>query len=95
MKKYNIFQFFKDETGQFSSNRLVFLTGFFTFFGLWIYQSINEKKIASIDSSVIYLLVVLMTGKFGQSISENFSPSSNSSVSTPATTVTNPPVVGQ
>lgn len=65
--------FLKDEGGQFSSNRLVFIVGFFVFFILWIVQSLHEKKVAPIDTSVIYLLIVLMTGKVGQSVTDNIS----------------------
>ncbi len=72
MSKYS--QFFKDETGQFSANRLVFLSGFYAFLILWITQSFHEKKVVPIDNSVIYLLVVLMAGKVGQSFTENIKP---------------------
>jgi hypothetical protein len=67
-------QFLMDGDGQFSSNRLVFLLGYFVFFALWIAQSIHDKKIAPIDNSVIYLLVVLTGGKVGQSITDNMQP---------------------
>ena len=70
----NITQFFKDNDGQFSSNRLAFLSGFFVFLVLWIMQSVHEIKVAAIDTSVIYLLVVLFTGKVGQSFTENIQP---------------------
>jgi hypothetical protein len=70
----NISQFFKDDTGQFSANRLVFILGFFAFFNLWIIQSVKETRVAPIDNSVIYLLVVLMSGKVGQSFTDNIKP---------------------
>jgi hypothetical protein len=69
-----ISQFFKDDTGSFSSQRLVFLTGFFAFFTLWIVQSLHELKVASIDNSVIYLLIVLASSKVGQSFTDNIKP---------------------
>lgn len=69
MKK--ILQFLQDDTGALSSNRLVFILGYFVFFGLWIMECVNKKTVAPIDNSVIYLLVVLTGGKVGQSITEN------------------------
>jgi len=70
----SISQFFKDDSGAFSANRLVFLVGYFAFFTLWVLQSVKESKIAPIDSSVIYLLLVLMSGKVGQSLTDNLTP---------------------
>ena len=72
MKMIN--EFLKDGDGHFSSNRLVFLTGFFVFFTLWVMQSIHENKVAPIDNSVIYMLVVVMSGKVGQSVTDNIKP---------------------
>jgi len=69
-----ISEFFKDDSGAFSSQRLVFLVGYFIFFVLWVIHSINEKKVAAIDTSVIYFLVVLAAGKVGQSITDNLTP---------------------
>ena len=70
----NIKQFFLDDSGQLSSQRLVFLVGYFAFFALWITQSIKEMKVAPIDNSVIYFLIVLATAKVGQSFTDNITP---------------------
>lgn len=74
MKHMKISQFFKDEGGQFSSQRLVFLVGYAAFFTLWVFQSIKEMKVVHIDNSVIYLLIVLTSGKVGQSFTDNITP---------------------
>jgi hypothetical protein len=69
-----ILEFFKDDTGALSSQRLVFLTGFLTFLIMWITQSVHELKVAAIDNSVLYFLVILMTSKVGQSFTDNIKP---------------------
>ena len=69
-----ITEFLKDDTGALSSNRLVFLLGWFAFLVTWINQCIHESKVVAIDNSVVYLLVVLAGQKVGQSITENIKP---------------------
>ena len=70
----NFTQFFRDDTGALSSQRLVFLVGYFAFFTLWITQSIKEMKVAPIDNSVLYFLLILATSKVSQSFSDNLTP---------------------
>lgn len=67
-------EFFKDDTGALSSQRLVFLLGYFAFFTLWIIQSVKEMKVAAIDSSVLYFLLILASSKVTQSLSDNLTP---------------------
>ena len=69
-----ISEFFKDDTDRLSSQRLVFLAGFFVFAAMWAIQCTNEKKVAPIDSSVLYYLIIIMTSKVGQSITDNLTP---------------------
>lgn len=71
MKLISVIQ---DDTGAISSMRCVFLMYAICFIGLWIMDSIVQKKMADIPLSNIGLLITLMTGKVSQSISENFSP---------------------
>jgi len=70
----NLSQFFKDDTGALSSNRLVFLIGYFAFFAIWVIDSINKKTVAPIDSSVLYFLLILASSKVTQSLSDNLTP---------------------
>jgi len=67
-------EFLVDDTGVLSSQRLVFLAGFFVFLVMWGIQCVNEKKVAAIDNSVLYYLIIIMTSKVGQSISDNVTP---------------------
>jgi len=76
MNVNNLSQFFKDESGQFSAIRLAFLGTLFCFLVGWSIQSIHEKKIVPIDSSLLYLIGILTTGKVTQSFSENGSSKS-------------------
>lgn len=66
-----LLEFVKDGDGALSSTRLAFIMTMISFLSMWILQSTNEKKVAPIDNSVIYLIGVLMMGKVAQSVSEN------------------------
>ncbi len=70
----NLTQFFKDDSGALSSQRLVFIIGYFAFFSLWVTQSIKEMKVAPIDNSVLYFLLILASSKVSQSLSDNLTP---------------------
>ena len=69
-------QFFKDDTGQYSSTRLIFIVSSFLILGVWLVSCYHQKKMADLPSSLLYLEGILMTGKIGQSFSENLPPKS-------------------
>jgi len=69
-------QFLQDETGAFSSNRLVYLSWSIAILGLIIFLSISGKALPKIDTSLILLYGSVVAGKVVQSFSENFSDSS-------------------
>lgn len=64
-------EFFEDDAGAFSATRLAFLLWIFIVAGMWIYACVEARKMVPIESSVVYLVGVLMTGKVVQSFSEN------------------------
>lgn len=61
----------QDDTGALSSQRAAFLGVIGTFIGLWIMQSVVEKKVAAVDPTVLALIFGMLTGKVTQSITEN------------------------
>ena len=61
----------QDDTGALSSQRAAFLGIIGTFIGLWVMQSISEKKVAAVDPTVLALIFGMLTGKVTQSITEN------------------------
>ena len=66
-----ILSLLQDDTGALSSQRAAFLGVIGTFLGLWIMQSVIEKKVAPVDPTVLALIFGMLTGKVTQSITEN------------------------
>ena len=67
----NISQFFKDGNGAFSATRLAFLAWSFGVLVAWIYVSWQKQALQGLDSSLLTVLGILMTGKVAQSFSPN------------------------
>lgn len=61
----------QDDTGLLSSTRLAFLLTIFSVLTVWIFACVNAKKFLPMESSVVYLVGVLMAGKVSQSFAEN------------------------
>lgn len=70
-------QFFQDGTNSFSATRLGFLVWVLGVLGVWIFRSVTgaTPSMATIDTSVITLIGILMAGKAVQSFSANEAPS--------------------
>ena len=70
----NLLQFLKDDTGQYSAMRLVFILWSFVIALVWTYLSIKTGVFVSIPNSLITLIGMLLGGKVLQSASESLTP---------------------
>ena len=61
-------EFFKDDTGQFSSMRLVFVISVLIIMGVWTYVSIHDHKLSDFPEGIRYIFGILFTGKVTQSV---------------------------
>lgn len=64
-------QFFEDETGAFSSTRLIFILWNFAVIGMLGYQLFVLKQTPKVEPSIVGILGTVMVGKVAQSFSEN------------------------
>jgi len=62
--------FLEDNSGGFSATRLAFLLWAMGVLAIWIYTSIANKCLADINSSVVTVIGILMTGKTVQRFGE-------------------------
>jgi hypothetical protein len=62
--------FLEDNSGGFSATRLAFLLWTVGVLAVWIYTSIANKSLADINSSVVTIIGILMTGKTVQRFGE-------------------------
>jgi hypothetical protein len=69
----NLSQFFKDDTGQLSSMRLVFLVWGLGLFVVWAIISIITKQMFPVPESCIEILGICTIGKAANSITEGIS----------------------
>jgi hypothetical protein len=65
-------QFFQDESGALSSNRLVYLSWSFAILFLLVYLTITGKAFPKIETSLVLLYGSVVAGKVVQSFSENW-----------------------
>lgn len=63
-------QFFMDESGKYSSTRLVFLIWSLGLFVVWSIISLKKKEIASLPLEIILLIGTFMSGKVIQTFRE-------------------------
>lgn len=68
----SIFDFFKDETNQLSSTRLVFIVSIFTILLIWTIACLttNPIELVEIPMSIQTLIGILTVGKVTQKFSE-------------------------
>jgi len=79
-------QFIQDGYGAFSATRLAFLLWVVGVLAVWIYLSIvRAESLLHIDSSVVTLIGILMTGKVVQSFSPNDGPAAANQAKVSAT----------
>lgn len=64
-------EFFKDNTGQLSSVRLLFVLWGIAILSLWIWLSITNRAMEAISDDAIKVFAIVTTGKVIQSFSEN------------------------
>lgn len=62
--------FLEDNSGGLSATRLAFLLWAIGVLGVWIYSSIKNNNLADINSQVVTVLGILMTGKVAQRFGE-------------------------
>lgn len=67
----NFLEFFKDDTGQLSATRLIFILWGLTILTVWAFNSIYNKRMEPIDNTIVMIFGILMTGKTVQSAIEN------------------------
>ena len=64
-------EFFQDNSGGLSATRLGFLLWVVGVLAVWMYASYVKKALQPIDSSVVTVIGILMTGKTVQRFGEN------------------------
>lgn len=79
----NLSQMFKDDTGQVSSMRVVFVLWGFGVFALWAVISFKAGQMVAIPQQAMEVLGMCLGGKVVQSFSENNSPTTPPPTTTP------------
>lgn len=74
-----LMEFFQEDNGGFSATRLGFLLWVVGALVVWIITSLTSepRQLAKVDSSVVTVIGILMTGKVAQKYGEKPDPSSN------------------
>jgi hypothetical protein len=59
-------EFFQENNEKFSLTRLILFVWVFCILGVWAYVAIKTKTVPPLDSSMITMVAILLTGKIAQ-----------------------------
>lgn len=65
-----VYEFFREDNGHFSSQRLVFILANTAIWTVWTYVSLHQGTMQALDPALLAGLAIMQGGKVGQKLAE-------------------------